>query len=101
RLGDADHLIDGEVGLDRTSTLADLVGLVRLETVQRELVLLRIDGDRRDAQLGRSAKDADGDFGAVGDEKAAKEWAHERSRCWPPGKAKLGLRQGCPSLCCK
>ena len=47
---------------------ADLVGLVGLEAVQRELVLLGPDRDRLDAELVGGAEHADGDLGAVGDE---------------------------------
>ena len=67
---DPDHLVDREIGLERALAPADPVGLVGLEPVQRELVLLRIDGDRRDAELGRGAEDPDRDLGPVGDEQA-------------------------------
>ena len=46
-LRDADDLGDREVGGDRAEALADAVGLVGLEAVQRELVLLGEDRDRR------------------------------------------------------
>ena len=46
----------------------DLVGLVGLEAVQRELVLLGLDRDGLDAELVGGAEHADGDLGAVGDE---------------------------------
>ena len=49
------------------SALADLVGLVSLEAVKGELVLLGEDRDRTDAEFVGRAEDADGDFGPVGD----------------------------------
>ena len=76
-----------EIGLDRPLALADLIGLVGLEAVQGELVLLGIDGDGRDAELGRGAEDADGDLGAVGDEQAAEGRTHGTSGC--SGKCRL------------
>ena len=51
--------------------LADLVGLVDLEAVQRQLVLFGEDGDGADGEFIGGAQDADGDFGAVGDEQLA------------------------------
>ena len=70
---DADDLGDGEIGLDRAERLAvrrlaDLVGLVGLEAVEGELVLLGEDRDRAEPQFVRRAEDTDGDFGPVGDE---------------------------------
>jgi hypothetical protein len=56
------------VGLDGAEPLADAVGLVRLEAVEAELVLLGVDGDGALAQLGRRAHDADGDLATVGDQ---------------------------------
>ena len=43
--------------------------LIGLETVQRQLVLGGIDGDRLDAELVGGAQDTDGDFAAVGNEE--------------------------------
>ena len=43
--------------------------LVRLEAVQREAILVAVDGDRAQAELGGGAETPDGDFGPVGDEK--------------------------------
>ena len=73
KFGDADDLGDRQIGLDRPHILgemraaADLVALVRLEPVQRQLVFLGPDGDGLHAELIGGAEDADGDFGAVGD----------------------------------
>ena len=68
RPGDPDHLVDGQIGLEGSLAAADLIGFVRLETVQRELVLLGIDRDRCNAQFGRRAEHPNGDFAAIGDE---------------------------------
>ena len=70
--GDADDLVDREIRLDRPEPLADPVGLVGLEAVQAELVLLGEDRDGRHAELVRGARDADGDLAAVGDENLAE-----------------------------
>jgi hypothetical protein len=75
-LGDADDLGDGEIGRDRAQPLADLVGLVGLEPVEAQLVLLGVDRDRPLAQLVGRAHDADRDFAAVGDEDLL-ELGHE------------------------
>ena len=64
----ADVLVDLEIGLDRALALADEVRLVRLEAVERELVLLGVAGDGLDVELVRGAENADRDFAAVGDE---------------------------------
>ena len=55
---------------------ADLIGLVRLEAVERKLVLLGIDRDGGDAEFGRGAEHADRDFRAVGDQQAADTSSH-------------------------
>ena len=76
-LGDAQDFGDGEVCLDRPErplemrAAADLVGLVGLEAMQRELVLLREQPDGPDAKLVCSAKNPDGDLRAVRDENFA------------------------------
>ena len=72
-LGDADDFGDRQIALDRPHILGqmrpapDLIALVRLEPVQRQLVLLGPDGDGLHAKLIGGAEDADGDFRAVGD----------------------------------
>ncbi len=68
QLGHPDDLGDRQVRRDRPQPFAHLVGLVRLEAVQAQLVLLGIDGDRLLAQLVGRAHDADGDLAAVGDQ---------------------------------
>ena len=66
--GDADDVGDVQIGLDRAEALADLIGLVGLEAVQRELVLLGEDRDRAQPQFIGGAEHADGDFRPVSDE---------------------------------
>ncbi len=66
--GDADIFVDLQIRLDRALALADQVGLVGLEPVQRQLVLFGVAGDRLDVQFVGRAKHPDGDFAAVGDE---------------------------------
>ena len=73
-LGEGDDAGDVEVGPDRLAGLADAVGLVGLEAVQGEAVLVRVDGDGADAEFVGRAEDADGDLAAVGDEQLL-EWA--------------------------
>ena len=67
--GDGDDPLDIEIGADRPLPFADAVGLIGLETMHREAVFLRVDGDGAEAELRRGAHDADGDFRAIGDEE--------------------------------
>src|SRR5205814_9173455 len=69
--GEGDDAVDVEVGADGLAGPADAVGLLGLEAVQGEAVLVRVDGDGTDAQLVRGAEDADGDLAAVGGEELA------------------------------
>ncbi len=69
-----DHLGDRQIGRDRPQPGADTIGLVGLEPVQRELVLLGIDRDRALAELVGGAQDADGDLAAVGDQDLFEHW---------------------------
>ncbi len=69
----ADDFGDRQVGFDRPEDLAvghfaDLVGLVGLEAVQRQLVFLGEDRDGADAELVGGPEHPDGDLRAVGDE---------------------------------
>ena len=72
--GDAQDLLDRQIGLDRPHVLvemraaADLIALVRLEAVEGQLVLLRPDRHRPEPELVGGAEHANGDFGSVGDE---------------------------------
>ena len=85
-----DGALDIEIGADRLARFADAVGLVRLEAVQGEAVLMRIDRNRADAQLVRRAEDADGDFAAVGDQQLAnrpnRRLRHNRHQTSSRGK---------------
>ena len=67
-LRDADDVLDRKIGLERPLARADLIGFVGLEAMQRELVFLRIDRDRADAEFGRRAEHADRDLRPVGDQ---------------------------------
>jgi hypothetical protein len=58
-----------QIGLNRTLACADLVGFVGLETMQRQPILLRIDGHGPQPEFVRGTKDANGDFAAVGSEQ--------------------------------
>jgi len=84
--GDADDFRDRQVGLDRphrsaVRALADLVGLVGLEAVQRQLVLLGEHRDGGDAELVGGAEDADGDLRPVGDKDLSdRQGQHLRRR---------------------
>ena len=89
---DADHIVDVEVGGDRPLALADLVGLVGLEAMEGELVLLGEDGDGADAQLVRRAEDANGDLGTVGNQDLL-----DRHARFSPGNA--GNRPYLAGLC--
>ena len=92
---------DVEVAADRLAGLADAVGLVGLEPVQGEAVLVRIDGDGADAQLVGRAEDPDGDLAAVGDHQLAKlghrnipaGWVWKRREGVSPA-TKAGARHG-------
>ena len=66
-----DGALDIEIGADRLARFADTIGLVRLEAVQGEAVLVGVDRDRADAQLMGRAEHADGDFAAIGDQQLA------------------------------
>ena len=66
--GHPHDLLDRQVGRHRPQPLADPVGLVRLEAVQPELVLLGVDGDRAISELVGGPHDSNRDLAAVGDE---------------------------------
>lgn len=69
--GDAQHVLDVEVGLDGSLAVADEVGLVRLGPVQGKAVLARIDRDGANAELGGGPHDADRDLAPIRDQQAA------------------------------
>ncbi|MCY1220949.1 hypothetical protein D9M72_329860 [compost metagenome] len=70
--GDADHLVDRQVALDRTEvagkvrTAADLITFVRLEAVQSQFIFFRPYRDRIQTEFVCSAENADGNFRTVG-----------------------------------
>ncbi len=57
---------DIQVRLHWTFPRAYLVGLVGLEAVQAQAIFLRVDAHGAKSELVRRAKDANGDFAAVG-----------------------------------
>lgn len=61
-----DDLVDAQVGVDGCLAFADQIRLVGLVAMQGKLVLLGVNGNRADAQLGTGAKDSNGDFSAIG-----------------------------------
>ena len=65
-LGHPDDLGDVEVGLQRLLPLPHQIALIGLGPVQRKTVLVRIDADGAQPQLGGGTHHADGDLGAVG-----------------------------------
>jgi hypothetical protein len=56
-----------EVGFNGPATLTHEVGLVGLRSMKRESVLVRINSDCAQAELGRGPHDTNGDLTAVGD----------------------------------
>ena len=64
-----DDAVNVEIRGDRALALADEVGLVRLEAMEAEPILLRVDRHRAKPEFRRRAEDADGDFAAIGDEQ--------------------------------
>ena len=68
-LGDRHDAVDIEIGADRFAGLADKVGLIGLETMQREAVFVGIDRHSADAQFVGRAKHPDRNLTAVGDEE--------------------------------
>ncbi len=65
-----------EVGLDRALAAADEIALVRLGAMQREAILLRVDGHGAQAELAGRPHHANGDLAAVGDQNAADPLRH-------------------------
>ena len=70
--GDADDLVDVEVGAHRMPLLADLVRLVGLQPVHRVAVLVREHRDGPRAEFVRGAERPNGDLTAVGDQDLAE-----------------------------
>jgi len=65
-LGNGNNFVDAEVGVDGALPLPHLVGLISLVAVERQLVLLRIDGHRADAELRAGTENADRNLTTVG-----------------------------------
>jgi hypothetical protein len=78
QLRDPDNVLYVEVSLDRPLAFADAVRFPRVEAVQRQAVLGRVDADGRDVQLLRRAKHADRYLAAVGDEDLVEHYCLER-----------------------
>ena len=72
--GQRHYAFDVQVGLYRTFALADQIGLVRLEAVQREAVFFGINGDGAQTQFIGGAQNSDSDFAAI----QCKEFIHVR-----------------------
>ncbi len=72
RLGQGDDRVDVEIAADRLAGTADLIGLVGLEAMDGEPILVRIDRHGADAQLVGRAKDPDRDLAAVGGHQLAE-----------------------------
>ena len=66
--GNADDVIDVEIGGDRGAAAAHLIGLVHLESVQRETVSLGVNGDCSDPQLRGGARDPDRNLTTIGNQ---------------------------------
>jgi hypothetical protein len=60
-----DNLIDPQIGFDRPLPLAHQISLVSLVAMQRQAILLRIDGDRGNPQFGTSPKYPDSNLAAI------------------------------------
>ena len=69
--GDADDVVDVQIGLDGFPAFADQIAFIRLRAVQGKTVLVRVDAHGADAEFAGGAHDANGDFRAVGDQETA------------------------------
>ena len=61
-LGDPDHLFDGQIAFERPFAGANLIGLVRLEAVQRKLILFGKDRNRPNSKFGCRSEHTNCDF---------------------------------------
>jgi len=77
---DAQNVPDIEIRFDRPLAAADEIALIRLGAVQREAVLLRVDGHGPQAELARGPHDTDGDLSTVGDQNASNSLRHDSLR---------------------
>ncbi len=69
QLGRGDDAGDIEISPNRLSDLADLIRFVGLEPMQREAILVGIDGDRSDSQFVGGTEDANRNFAAIGNQQ--------------------------------
>jgi len=58
-------MLNIQISGDRTFAVADLISFIGLKPVDTKTILGRINGDGAQAEIGRRAKDANGNFGAV------------------------------------
>src|SRR5690606_26390812 len=88
----ADIFVDLQIGLDRTLAPADQISLVRLEAVQRQLVLFGITGNGPQTELIGRTEHPDGDLAAIGDKDFAdRHLVNPGRRNWPvPGRGGVG-----------
>ncbi len=75
-LGECYNTVNVEVSLHRPHVLANRIGLVGLETMQAQPVLLRINRHGAQSQFVRGAEDADSDFASV----QSKQFFHWKRR---------------------
>jgi len=67
--GDLDDCWNIKIRADRLSGLADLIGFIRFEAMQRKPVFIGVDGDGADFQFRRGPKNANGNFTAICDQQ--------------------------------
>jgi hypothetical protein len=61
-----DDPVDIQISADRLARMTDLISLVRLKAVQGKAILVGVDGHRTNVQFVGRAKNASGDFAAIG-----------------------------------
>ena len=67
-LRDPNDLFDGQIGLNRSQPLTDVIAFIRLEPMQGQLVLFRIQRNGAKTQFRGGPHHADGNFAAIGDQ---------------------------------
>src|SRR5713101_5307465 len=91
---DSQDVLDVEVRLDRALVAPDKIGLVRLGSMQRESVLLRIDGDCPDPELARRPHHTNGDLATIGNQETTNPLRHGGFHCVHWRKVPLALSAG-------
>ncbi len=91
-LGNGDDALDVEIGGDGAFAGADEIGLVGLEAMHPETVLLGEHGDGAEAEFGGGAKNTDGDFAAIGGEKFLRRADFARIGGAQIGRGDAGVR---------